>query len=121
MKARGHAILGALVGAGVALAAELAACRSDPHRKINGWLVAGGAIVGTGSALIPDVLEPATSPNHRAFCHSVVAGLGVSWALCGQHTLRCTPADRTLLACAAAGYISHLAADAFTPRSIRFV
>lgn len=31
-------------------------------------------ITGIGSARVPDILEPATNPNHRAFFHSFVFG-----------------------------------------------
>lgn len=31
-------------------------------------------LLGAGTAKIPDILEPAIDPNHRAFFHSIVCG-----------------------------------------------
>lgn len=39
----------------------------------------GGAVAGALGGCMPDLLEPATSPNHRSTCHSVAitAALGI--------------------------------------------
>ena len=36
---------------------------------------------GISTARLPDILEPATSPNHRAFFHSYVFGLLIGFAV----------------------------------------
>ena len=36
--------------------------------------VLGGALGGWMGGVIPDVLEPATTPNHRELAHSIAAG-----------------------------------------------
>ena len=38
----------------------------------------GGALGGSVGGLLPDGLEPATSPRHRKFCHSYAAAGGVA-------------------------------------------
>ena len=107
----------AVVGIGC-LAAE-----SGRGRKTEKPLL--GAILATGFTKLPDMLEPATHPNHRQFFHSVTfAGmLGVA-----THKVYCwkpdNPADETvrffLLVCASA-YFIHLLLDAGTPKSLPLI
>jgi membrane-bound metal-dependent hydrolase YbcI (DUF457 family) len=75
-----HVVLGAAVGlSGYALYLWV---RGE---KISLPELIGASLSGVAGALLPDVLEPATNPNHRSFFHSVsfasAAGLSVwSWA-----------------------------------------
>lgn len=121
MRARGHLIVGALAGAAVNVAWQLAAIEADPTRKFDGWQLLGSVAVGGGAAMAPDLFEPALHSHHRQFFHSVTAGVILSWLLCGKHIGPLTPATRMLLGCATVGYLSHLAADALTTRSIRII
>jgi membrane-bound metal-dependent hydrolase YbcI (DUF457 family) len=64
------------VGAGTALARSL---------EQDGLAIlaetAGGALGGWLGGALPDVLEPATSPRHRALCHSWAAATTIlTWA-----------------------------------------
>jgi len=76
--------------------------------------------VGGAVGLLPDVLEPANTPNHRAFFHSLVAGALVAWAISGKHTNECAPWVKKLLVSAGFAYLSHLALDARTSKCIPF-
>lgn len=121
MRANGHFVLGAFAGAAVGAMNEMAQVEKNPGRQFDVWTVLGCALVGGTAALIPDILEPAVHPDHRRFFHSVTSGSGVAWLLGGPHTSECSPGIQVLLASAAMGYLSHLAADACTPNSIRFL
>ncbi|MBT8378535.1 MAG: hypothetical protein KJN64_04840, partial [Ignavibacteria bacterium] len=47
---------------------------SGPNEQVDlGELILSSG-VGLSAARIPDLLEPATNPNHRAFFHSIVFG-----------------------------------------------
>lgn len=110
----------------------------------------GGAVGGVLGGMLPDVLEPALSPNHRGFAHSVLVGCGVISAQLDEWSAQCRAkaehfhnqrlaendqAKRLLLmlvemSCrlaagfltgVQAGYASHLALDALTPRSLPLV
>ncbi len=84
-----------------------------------------GAIFAAGFTNLPDILEPATHPNHRQFFHGVAfaAMLGVA-----AHKVYCwktdNPTDETvrflLLVCASA-YFIHLLLDAGTPKSLPLI
>ncbi len=137
-----HQVISAVVGAAFALAEAKSAGVEDPFFEVVGGAL-GGWLVGT----LPDVLEPATSSWHRAGAHSLATGGLVACTLpplrrfaakCRASALQyCAlaesdPASRrqhvtsgALSRLAAgfaaglpAGYLSHLGADALTPRGI---
>lgn len=61
-----HAILGATAGvSGYALYSWI------KQEEMSLPELVGFALSGTIGAFLPDILEPATSPNHRSFFHSV--------------------------------------------------
>lgn len=86
--------------------------------------LAAGA-VGALCANLPDILEPATSPNHRKTCHSValaavlMVGMKKAW--------QWEPEDdlgrllRFVALAGGAGYLVHLALDATTRRSLPLI
>lgn len=119
--AKTHLLIGAAVGAIVNGVTQIDHMRHDPFSKFDwGEFLLCTAASATAS-LIPDLLEPADSPNHRRFFHSLAMTALVAYAITGKHT-RAWPAAKLLfLGIMALGYLSHLAADACTPRSIRFV
>lgn len=113
--------------------------------------IVGGLVGGWLGGLMPDWLEPATSPNHRGLAHSL-SGLGLltaaNWgemqAACRMNAARCDTealrhsADSQMcrkfrneallwrlvagvLIGFAAGYASHLLLDAGTPKGIPVV
>lgn len=86
------------------------------------------AKVGSASVLaaflgtLPDVLEPATSPNHRQFFHSLAFAAMVGW---GLHELWQWEPDeewqgwlKSGLLVAGGAYLVHLAMDATTDKSL---
>lgn len=85
-------------------------------------------IGGTAAAFftnLPDILEPATSPNHRAFFHSLTfaAMLGVSLHKLHQWKTE-TEAERFLRSVgllAGSAYLIHLALDFTTRKSLPLV
>lgn len=115
-----HKFVGGLTGLGVAVALEHA--EQDKEKSINP-LVA--IVIGTISGKLPDILEPATNPHHRQFFHSWailgVVGYGMKKAYDWNPEDRAGKFLRAVALCAGAGYISHLALDAFTPRSLPMI
>ncbi|WP_194855558.1 metal-dependent hydrolase [Alloalcanivorax venustensis] len=71
---------------------------------------------------LPDILEPANNPLHRRFFHSMAMGGFVAYG--GYKAYQWRPdswperAMRAALVAGSIAYISHLALDAFTPRSL---
>jgi membrane-bound metal-dependent hydrolase YbcI (DUF457 family) len=61
-----HAILGATVGVG---GYALYSCMKK--EKLSWPELLGAGLSGVVGAFLPDIIEPATSPNHRSFFHSV--------------------------------------------------
>lgn len=115
---RVHAIAG-FVG-GVVVAAH------ESKRNGDSPLVLLGS--GAFSALatrLPDVLEPATSPNHRQFFHSLLFS-----AIVGKLTYDCYQWEaqtdsqklvRYLLLLAGAAYLIHLVLDFGTPKGLPII
>lgn len=89
---------------------------------LGGCLV--GALVG---GVLPDRLEPATHPGHRAFFHSVAVAAALGWLGCKVHQ-QCHEESESpalghhflmgLTLGAILGYESHLALDAGTPSGL---
>ena len=105
------------------------------------FLTIGGVIGGAFGGILPDILDPPRNMFHRAFGHSVRVGGGMmAYLIKGAPVImeRCYEraliaresenklAERFWLILAgislgfAAGYLSHLALDLFTPRSLPF-
>lgn len=116
-----NALAHTLTGAGAGLAAaSLGRGESDPDASpAEVPLVAlTGACVGR----LPDILEPAIHPGHRAFFHSWTVALAVG---CGVHrAYHWEPSDdleralRWVALVGGAAYLIHLALDAATPKSL---
>jgi membrane-bound metal-dependent hydrolase YbcI (DUF457 family) len=113
----------AAIGAGVGFAAYCAVNRlrkvadSDIRFELDKAVIWAG--VGAFAASIPDILEPAVSPNHRGFFHSFFVLLAIVWFIvlaCGG-----TISTAALLVVAAAGYASHLIVDSFTRRCLPWI
>lgn len=87
--------------------------------------VAGGCIGGYCFATLPDLIEPATSPHHRQFFHSLLfagmLGYGL-YKLYGWEPE--TPGQKILRGVgliAGGAYLVHLALDATTKRSLPLI
>jgi membrane-bound metal-dependent hydrolase YbcI (DUF457 family) len=81
-----------------------------------------GGVVAALTASFPDVLEPATSPHHRQFCHSIAFATALSLGLREIYDWAPdTPLGefvRDVLLSAGLSYLVHLGADATTARSL---
>ena len=112
-----HAIFGGALSVGAYLA----------YKKLLGQEptlagIIGTGLVGAGTAGLPDILEPATDPNHRSFFHSWAAlGLLASASVTGVCSSNLPDEAKPALVAAAVGYGSHLLADATTPKSLPLV
>ncbi len=92
---------------------------------VEAFLAIGVGLVG---ASLPDLLEPASSPNHRKFFHSSLLAGGttggvVKYCMAGKtenlnvKDIISDPGSRLLLAGQAA-YYSHILLDARTPKGV---
>jgi hypothetical protein len=79
-----HAVAGLIAGAVIG---TIASMPLPPDKRLSeALLVSIGAILG---GVAPDVIEPATSPQHRSTFHSVVVGGAGVAALAAQFRSRC--------------------------------
>ena len=79
-----------------------------------------GAFIGGVAALLPDILESATNPNHRSIMHSLAALLAGSYGVrkVNQHL----DGDiRDFIFVAFIGFSSHILTDATTPNGIPLI
>src|SRR5258705_13871148 len=70
--------------------------------------------LGTFASIAPDLIEPALSPRHRKFAHSILVCASLIYLvsrLCSNGPQR--PVHR-FLSTMAVGYLSHLGADLWT-------
>jgi membrane-bound metal-dependent hydrolase YbcI (DUF457 family) len=116
-----HILAGLLVGAATSALCQLSERESSPDKKLDWGELCICALAGASAALLPDILEPATSPNHRQFCHSVTAAALVAYSISGRHTDTWSTETKKLVAALGMGYLSHLMLDGGTPKSINFV
>lgn len=78
-----------------------------------------GGYVGS---ILPDRLEPAVSPNHRDFAHSVTGGSSLVYLAIKVVTdTDVNPRIKWLCRGFMFGYASHLVSDATTPKGLSFI
>jgi inner membrane protein len=111
------------------LVAGAATCAYLMHQEAKAGPLTAAPFLGAAAAVaftgLPDILEPATSPNHRAFFHSLafagLVGVGMkklySWEpeTDGQKLLR------KVVMVAGAAYLIHLALDFTTRKSLPLI
>lgn len=118
MNAQAHRLAGATVLAALAGTLALTDEERVPHAAI-------GCIGGYLFATLPDLLEPAANPHHRQFFHSwAFAGLvvyGVYRLYQWEPEAAAEKVCRVLGVIAGAAYLTHLALDATTKRSLPVV
>ena len=80
------------------------------------------AIVAAIASGLPDLLEPASSPRHRQFCHSATFAALATTAMRKLYDwMPETPGEvfmRDVLLGIGFGYMAHLCADATTPMGL---
>jgi membrane-bound metal-dependent hydrolase YbcI (DUF457 family) len=125
-----HLTAGAAVGGGVNLLWQILKIYDSPTPPRDFWealslidfgKVAAYAAVGAAVASIPDMLEPASHPNHRALFHSLTVGGAVTYGAFGKHSKAWSEEDRHVAHVAALSYLSHLFLDAHTPKGLPLV
>jgi membrane-bound metal-dependent hydrolase YbcI (DUF457 family) len=109
--AREHAV----IGAGVATAGWILFCGlTNRQIRLGDVLLAAG--VGAIGGVLPDLIEPATTPNHRQFFHSYSAAfLLVQANMWVSRNPQLPRETRTAIHLMSVGFYSHLWADAQTP------
>ena len=119
--AKEHLVAGLAVGAVVNGVIQCLERLDDPTKKFEWGEFFLCAAAGGAAALLPDILEPADSPNHRKFFHSITAAGLVVYAISGRHTDGCSKPVLKVLTIVGMGYLSHLALDCTTPRAIDLI
>lgn len=110
--------------AGVGIAAVAMHHEQRSGQQPTAMPLAAGAL-GALCTNLPDVLEPATSPNHRNIFHSVACAAAIAVGL--KRAWDWKPEDdlgrfaRFVVLVAGAGYLAHLALDATTKRSLPLI
>jgi len=115
-----HLVVGALVGVALDGMWQCWQMKRNPDRKFDWLEMAGACAAGGIVGILPDILEPATSPNHRGFFHSFAFIAILLWAfgIFGvKLTLRATAFCAATMLC----YLSHLFLDSLTPRSLPWI
>jgi len=113
-----HQLAGAIAGIAICVL-DKEETNSDFHNP-----VAAGAI-GAMLGKLPDWIEPATNPNHRQFFHSVIVLSGLAMGV--KKLYEWEPEDdgekllRSALLIGGAAYLSHLALDSLTSKSLPLV
>lgn len=125
-----HVTVGASVGAGVNLLWQISKILESSKSPTGLWDLLGRvdyleiatfAAVGATCAALPDILEPATSPNHRALFHSLACGGAMTYGAFGKHTTAWDASKRFAVQTAALSYLSHLVLDGVTPKGLPLV
>ena len=107
-----------LVGAGVSTGAYFGFCQLTNRKPTFAEAVVAGA-TGALVALVPDILEPALHPNHRSLFHSVTGGAALVQSARGAlRSTTLTAETKFILVLLLIGYVSHLLADAATPKGL---
>jgi hypothetical protein len=121
MNKKAHTILGGTAGGLCNIVDQINRREQDPTIRFD-WkefflCVSAGAL----AARLPDILEPATNPQHRSICHSGAMTAAVAKLAFGAHTQAWHPMAKALARAAACGYISHNVSDFTTKMSIPLI
>lgn len=110
-----------VAGAGIGIAI---AYKESETGESTAWPIAGGGL-GAAFGTLPDILEPASHPNHRQFFHGLVFAGALGYT--GYKLYKWKPEEswqevmRMVGLIAIGAYLIHLAMDATTPKSIPVV
>jgi len=121
MNAKEHACIGALAGAGYTLGKYFWRKSKDPNTDFPWSQLAVNTGLGLAVATLPDWIEPATNPNHRKFFHSLTTAGLVAYGMYGKHTHNIDVNLLDYVRSIGFAYLSHLAADATTPKSLPLI
>ena len=117
MNRRAHAFIGAGIGALYVIARH---CRQAPESRppfpVDDLILYAG--IGALCGSLPDLIEPATSPNHRQFFHSAAAAAIAGYGAFGSPGRNMNPDLRKCTEAIVLGYLAHLGADATTAKGV---
>jgi len=125
-----HVAVAAGVGGGANLLWQLCKIFDSPNppkdfwetlRRIDYFEMAAFAAIGGACGALPDIIEPADNPNHRALFHSLACAGVLTYGAFGKHTANLRSEDRHTLRIAALSYLSHLLLDSETPKGLPIV
>lgn len=110
---------------GAAVALFTAVAHEDARNGVTSNRPLAAACVGATCGTLPDLFEPAFHPNHRQFFHSLAfAGL-MGYACYRLYQWKPETGTEELmrffLLTAGGAYLTHLAMDAFSPKSLPLV
>lgn len=88
----------------------------DWNRIISNSLLGLG--IGAVGGVLPDILEPATNPNHRKLFHSLTTATAIGYGLYKTHNSNLDTNLKQTIHCAGAAYFSHLFLDINTPKGL---
>jgi membrane-bound metal-dependent hydrolase YbcI (DUF457 family) len=86
--------------------------------EINLGTAIGAILLSAFGALVPDILEPATGPNHRSLFHSFTALFVIGFFTLGILSGQSSFSAVAVVGFAAVGHISHLVMDARTKKGL---
>jgi len=121
MNAKQHACIGLVAGAGYTFGKYLWIKQKDPNTDFPWGQLAVNMGLGLAFASLPDWIEPATNPNHRGFFHSLTGAGLVGYAMFGKHTNNIDVNSMDYLRSIGFSFLSHLVADATTPKSLPLI
>lgn len=114
MDSETHAIFG---GAAAGFFYLVDSLRNNKKIQINELI--GSIFIGAGSSLVPDLIEPATNPNHRGIFHSIaISSLPVGYLKYSTDNPDVTDKTRWIKNAVSVGYLTHLALDGMTPKRL---
>jgi len=112
-----HLLVGCLSGVGLYLLSN----QKNTEEKSFGELACVGGASAIGG-IMPDLLEPATNPNHRTFFHSVAFGILLGYGVKKGHDLiknkEWGKLVLLIITAFSVGYFSHLLLDGMTPKGL---
>jgi membrane-bound metal-dependent hydrolase YbcI (DUF457 family) len=125
---RKHVAIGALIGACVGFGKncyQFEKMNKNIEAKFD-WLklfkdTAGGAALGAGASIIPDILEPPTNPHHRKIFHSLAMVVVASIAVTKIKKSNLPVSTKHRITTAGLGFISHLIMDSTTPYGLPII
>ena len=112
-----HAIIGALASLGL-----YGLYKYVKQEKPTVLGAIGSLLLGGIAGVLPDIVEPATNPNHRSLFHSITLlamltyGNKKVW-----ESQNLTEDQKVAISMISAAYGSHLVSDSSTPKSIPLI
>lgn len=109
-----HLLIGALAGLGIYGLYKWLKKETPTLQGALGSVVVGGLV-----GLVPDIIEPATNPNHRSFFHSVALLFLLGYGnLKAWQSSQLSEDQKLFVSILSVAYGSHLIADSTTKKGL---